>query len=243
MVIRVSLKNNSMNKYYKDQQDPRYEIKIFLENTPMELITQYLSLNPASFRKEYDDRYINNLYLDDHNLSSFHDNTDGSTVRRKIRLRWYGEELHSKNMILEFKNKRGSLNFKNKYCIGHDIDLKSQSWNKIILAIHREIPLSMKPAFEVNTVPVVITKYLRSYYSAYGGKLRLTIDRKLSFLQQLNTIKPNFSRPLYFSHKKVIELKADPCDQNLLSEALQYFPFQVTKSSKYVAATSNLGIC
>ena len=63
-------------------------------------------LNPFLFREIYYQRTVNNIYLDSLELDSFFDNVDGYSKRRKVRVRWYGDDLTEvSSPKLEFKIK------------------------------------------------------------------------------------------------------------------------------------------
>ncbi len=52
----------------------RYEIKFAVDLLDAASITASLMMHPASFKKAYDDRQVNNIYLDSPTFQCFHQN-------------------------------------------------------------------------------------------------------------------------------------------------------------------------
>ena len=69
----------------------RFERKFIIPYNKKNLLDYFLKIHPLNIKKLYDNRVINNIYLDDLNFKFFKDNIDGISDRIKIRIRWYGE--------------------------------------------------------------------------------------------------------------------------------------------------------
>ena len=52
-------------------------------------IEHIISLNAGMFTPIYNERTVNNIYLDTIGLTNFYDNVYGVTNRTKLRIRWY----------------------------------------------------------------------------------------------------------------------------------------------------------
>ena len=88
----------------------RFERKFIIPYNKKNLLDYFLKIHPLNIKKLYDNRVINNIYLDDLNFKFFKDNIDGISDRIKIRIRWYGETFGEiKNSKLEFKIKQNTL--------------------------------------------------------------------------------------------------------------------------------------
>ena len=71
----------------------RYERKYKIESISADVVRQIVTNHPASFRKIYPDRKVNNIYFDNSELSAYFENVNGVSERRKFRVRWYGEDI------------------------------------------------------------------------------------------------------------------------------------------------------
>ena len=82
----------------------RFERKFIIPYEKKNLLDYFLKIHPLNIQKLFDDRVINNIYLDDLNFNFFKDNIDGISDRIKIRVRWYGktlEKLRTQNLNLK----------------------------------------------------------------------------------------------------------------------------------------------
>ena len=98
--------NEQINSY-------RYERKF---NIPKHLLSYNLSLitgNCSNLSELYEERQINSFYYDTNNFKFARQNIDGNSNRKKIRLRYYGDEKIIKNPQIEIKSKLSyNLNLK-----------------------------------------------------------------------------------------------------------------------------------
>ena len=91
----------------------RYERKYKIESITAEVVRQVVINHPASFRKIFPDRKVNNIYFDNIELSAYFDNVNGIADRQKIRVRWYGDDIFKiEQPKLEIKIKSNQLGFK-----------------------------------------------------------------------------------------------------------------------------------
>ena len=96
----------------------RFERKFIINNLTIPELENILRNSPLKFKKDYKKRKINSIYFDDSDLSSFFENIHGNNLKKKIRLRWYGDKRIISSPNLEIKKKRGSfkskINLQNK---------------------------------------------------------------------------------------------------------------------------------
>ena len=86
----------------------RYEIKFILNEANYS--NAYFIINAkTSMKKDFSNRVVNSLYFDDMNFSSIQDNLIGLANRKKMRLRWYDNNLLDKRAIFEIKKRNGRL--------------------------------------------------------------------------------------------------------------------------------------
>ena len=202
----------------------RYERKYRIESFSPEVVRQVVRNHPASFRKIFPDRQINNIYFDTANLVAYNENVDGIAERRKFRVRWYGNDIFNiRNPKLEIKIKNNLLGTKQTFdAIGFDLnDLKKLSES---ISEHSRLSLAF--------IPALINSYQRSYYGTANGDFRITIDWNLQYFSMLSA--QRFTRYNIFDEATVMELKYEAGLDEKADDILQYIPFRYSKSSKYV---------
>ncbi len=206
----------------------RYERKYRIESLSPEVARQVVQNHPASFRKIYPDRQINNVYFDTANLVAFNENVDGLAERRKFRVRWYGQDIFNiQKPQLEIKIKSNLLGRKETH---QAIDFGLNDLNALTKSI------SNYSQRRLSFIPTLINSYQRSYYGTMNGNYRITIDRKLQYFSLLGGQK--FTRYNIFDDAIVLELKYEEDIDAEADGILQYIPFRYSKSSKYVTGMS-----
>jgi len=199
----------------------RYEIKYAVECLGFEEILARLLSHPASFRELFPDRIINNVYLDTPEFHCFHQNVEGQPRRKKMRLRWYGDQVSiPKKCTLEIKNKHHELGWKESFQL-EDATIKNES--DLIETI------DSLGIFHTDLAPVLFNSYLRSYYISADGLFRVTIDRNQRFAFPFTDMMPL----VIDEFPNVVELKFEKEDEDRAKDVLDYMPFRQTKNSKY----------
>ena len=208
----------------------RYERK-FVVPYSKEEAEVVIKNNPFIFEEIYYERRINNLYFDSLEMHNYFDNVLGNSDRTKIRVRWYGDTPVAKNPTLELKIRRGLMGTKLSYQLadfslgGVDLDEMNALFSNASLPEWLGEKLKHQRFALYNT-------YQRKYFLSACKKFRLTIDFGLEFA---GVVQQN---PLALFDRRsephvIVELKyAKECDAERLTT---YFPFRMTKSSKYVA--------
>lgn len=201
-------------------------------------VERYLILNRfLNFRKSFKPRLINNVYFDDFSNSSFYENSDGLLIKKKIRLRWYDDNLNS--LRLEIKSKNGDYGSKKVW----KIKLKEMSYKSLILLLKNynvflkyvnksEIEPEIKYIFSLIK-PVSFNNYNREYFIDLHKKIRMTIDSDLIFKNWRLGVNE-------FSHNlpslKVFEFKYlhnDFKSVHLYEAFIKQFPLKISKFSKF----------
>ena len=96
----------------------RYERKYKIESISPDVVRQVVINHPASFKKIFPDRKVNNIYFDNAELSAYFDNVNGVAERQKVRVRWYGDDIRKiENPKLEIKIKSNQLGYKKSFPI------------------------------------------------------------------------------------------------------------------------------
>ncbi len=200
----------------------RYERKYRIEAYSPAAVRQVLLENPAFFKKAYPDRYVNSIYLDTQTMSSFSDNLAGIARRTKLRIRWYGDLARADRPVLERKEKKNMLGWK-----------ESEQLPSFELSPNFSLPayLSEHLPHLASLQPVLLVRYLRSYYEGLGRKLRATIDREQTFFPVLRNGK--IPRSGVRDPAVILELKYEAEREDLIDQALQAIPFRLSKNSKF----------
>lgn len=200
----------------------RYERKYRVENTSLPHILQIIKAHPASFAPLHPDRTVNNIYFDTPNMTCLNDNLNGVNIRKKYRVRWYGEQIEQiQNPKLEIKSKENELGTKKVLDIDN-FDLSN------IQSIQKQVSTIIKKPLQAT----LLNSYDRSYWASPDGKFRITIDSNLRFHSLLSN--PKFWGYTHFDKAIIIELKYDAADEKELQRILQFLPFRLSKNSKYV---------
>ncbi len=212
----------------------RYERKFLVTALSYEELNQAVLLHPAIFQPIYQKRYVNNIYFDSPELTSFVDNVEGVGKRTKFRIRWYGPlSGEIQNPVLEIKNKTGFLCSKELYPIERFTIDEDFSIDKVMESVERsKIPKSIVAQLSLLE-PVLINRYLRNYFLSVDGDFRITIDRELSFFP-FDLSYPKFLNQEMKEPFSILELKYALEKDDEAQKISNAFEFRLTKSSKYV---------
>lgn len=122
------------------------------------------------FFKHYPKRKITSIYLDTINYDFAKDNINGVSQRKKIRFRWYNDNIDSVN--LEEKNKKNFTVWKNL----KKIEIKN-SKNHFIKKLKEYFVSGHSERFRSSNYQFVLkTSYKRTYWISFDKKFRATID-------------------------------------------------------------------
>jgi hypothetical protein len=171
--------------------------------------------------------------MDTQKYSNFFDNVDGSASRCKVRIRWYGDMLSEiKKPVLEFKIRHGFLGEKKQFIL-KQFSIDSLSIVKIRKIFgDSELPLLEKAKLE-NLILTLANRYRLKYFESYDRRFRITLDSQICFWK-IDQNENLFLNKKTNDQQIVVELKYEKLhDQEAISIS-NYFPFRMTKSSKYV---------
>ena len=186
----------------------RFEKKYCLQGEEAAAISTLLSQHPAGFRSQHPPRWVQNLYFDDLNLSSWHWHESGVAKRVKWRARWYGSAQPALAGIRwEKKIRTGQQGYK---------------------AVS-----SYETADRSQLIPSLRNGYHRHYFQAHHGAVRLTVDTHLWFAQPGASPWQSDHAPIPYPIT-ILELKYPETARNWVQQMTQAFPWRTQKSSKYV---------
>jgi hypothetical protein len=207
----------------------RVEIKELFNLSDMVKIEQAIALSKYAFYKPYPVRKINSLYFDTVSYDALEESIEGNSLRKKTRLRWYGNKKSSTNAVLELKFKKGSISWKHLYKNEYLVTPEACHWSDFVKSNN---PQEAKTRL-YNMIPVSIVTYDRKYYISCDGKIRLTIDTNLKSYLQHSSKRPNFRFCRNHIGFLVLEIKVSDKNQSHIKEVLKEIPFSAKRFSKY----------
>jgi SPX domain protein involved in polyphosphate accumulation len=175
------------------------------------------------FTETFSSRKINSIYLDTQNFDFAKDNINGVSKRKKIRFRWYNNNLNE--IFLEEKNKQ---NFQVNKIVSKIPFLVDKDY--IVRDLKRYLDANKNKVSNYNYKFVLKTIYTRSYWISSNKQLRATIDTniKTSSINKLNN--------LFDLNETILEFKFHPNNEDYFRKffSLQNFNFRTKKYSKYI---------
>tara|TARA_B100001540_G_scaffold315021_1_gene341241 strand:+ start:538 stop:1191 length:654 start_codon:yes stop_codon:yes gene_type:complete len=200
----------------------RIEKKFVAGKFKDDFFKKFLIVN--GFTKQFPDRTISSVYLDTVNYDFARDNINGVSERKKIRFRWYNDDLE--RIYIEEKNKRNFTVWKNIKKMDFQINKKKIAEN----LKNNFLKIKFKNKNNFNYKFVLKTNYKRSYWLSNNKKIRATIDIDIN-ASPIN----NLSKPIYLGDT-VLEFKFHPMYEkyfrNFFTNKISHLRMQ--KYSKYV---------
>ena len=216
----------------------RFERKYVIPSSYRYEISKLLKSNNLFFYKKYPDRKIRSLYFDDYNFSSFNENVNGLSERKKYRVRWYGDTFENvTNGRLELKIKKNRTNTKRFWQLNPFQFNEKDNSKKIYRKIYDSLLSKDGKIILNNLKPIVFTEYDRKYLETKCSSIRATIDNNLSFRKTSNIL--SSSRIHDFM---ILELKYSTNQEEIYNELAKNLPLRSCRMSKYVNAVSMLSL-
>ena len=150
----------------------RIEKKFIFGKYQNDFVEKLLLIN--NFSKIYPDREISSVYLDTLNFDSAKDNINGVNERKKIRIRWYNNDLEK--IYLEEKNKRNFYVWKNILKMNISTDK-----NSLIDDLKKNFNMLNNTSNSNHNCNFILkTNYKRNYWISDNKKIRATIDTEIN---------------------------------------------------------------
>ncbi len=218
----------------------RYERKFVVSELTKHEVESIVKLHPVMFSEIYHQRFVNNIYFDGVNLKSYFDNVDGNHSRIKMRIRWYGELFGDiEKPALELKIKNGLLGRKESFSL-YPFELNGNFNIQTISGVieKSDIPEIIKIKLR-SSYPTLLNRYSRRYFQSADGNYRITIDTDQTFYR-ISYHNNSFLSKLTDDASVILELKYDEDMDNNSDHITAYFPFRLSRSSKYASGFAKL---
>jgi SPX domain protein involved in polyphosphate accumulation len=219
----------------------RIEKKYTFSKDNINIIRDQLFGSKFIFRKKYENRIVNSIYLDNEFLENYSDNLDGISKRIKVRIRYYDKikEIKTKlakQFYIEIKSKMDQISAKKIYPFKFPKIILKQIDNKLIPYVLKNSPGNLKPFIMNQTYASLGTTYCREYFESKILNVRCTIDTNLKYWKP-NMINLIDNKKIHFYETEycVLEIKFPIDDKKLLNEKFSDFIEFITPSrhSKY----------
>jgi hypothetical protein len=213
----------------------RLERKCQVEDLSVAQILSIIKLHPKFFYSPYPPRYVNNLYLDTKDLEHYFANVHGYPDRRKVRIRWYGDVFGEISQpVLEIKVKQGAIGMKQAYPLA-PLNINESLCDNIIKQTMEKSGLPELISLDIRDMELVLlNRYYRYYYASRDGDFRVTVDTQLSYFKANCAFGNAFLHSQKSYSQVIVEIKYAREQEGSAHRVIAYFPFRMTRSSKYV---------
>lgn len=213
----------------------RYEVKLALAEVDLPKMRAALTLLPAALRPLHPERIVQSVYFDTWDGAAVHESLAGLSERRKLRLRWYGDDCGVVRASLECKRRSSGVGDKDVFALPAPIALQGVAKGRFLREVMRAAPPAWRERL-AGTEPVQWIRYRREYLGSFDGGLRITVDRELVAWDQRfsGVLACRFATPL--PRLAIVELKADVAQRRTIEGWLQGLPWRPGRCSKFLMA-------
>lgn len=218
----------------------RYERKFVISEIDRHEVEAIIKCHPALFVEIFQERSVNSIYFDSLNMDSHNDNKGGTSERSKRRIRWYGPLFGLiDKAALELKIKDNQVGTKMVFPL-LPFRLHSGFSLKYVMDVFKrsDIPEFVREELMLMQV-VLLIRYRRKYFQSVDRKYRLTIDWDMEYYimdDAFNT----FAKKRHDFLNTVLELKYSEDNDDKARFITKYFPFRISRNSKYVVGIDGL---
>jgi len=224
--------------YLAEKNDQRYEIKFVTSPQHSSLVLNWINLHKYGFSKAYEDRRVNNIYFDKYDYFAYSENISGTSERKKLRYRWYGENDFPAPGRFEVKSRRNMFGWKKVYDVNNlsALENSSRPMHELKESIGSVLDGEGLLLFENNPHSVMLNRYQRKYFISNDQKVRITYDSGLSVYEQRYKPYINTRWKTNIPETIIVEVKCSREDREILSDVVFNIPIRVSRNSKYVNA-------
>jgi hypothetical protein len=183
---------------------------------------------------------VNNIYLDSHGRSDYHDNIVGVANRSKTRVRWYGPlSGQIAKPVLERKLKHGLISGKLNHALP-GFAVNGEAVHPLLKSAFDAALLPESLRFDLcQREPSLFNRYRRYYFMSGDGRFRLTVDTDL----QCSSGGASIGLPATLTPcapRQILELKFGPSEAEQADRVTNSLPFRLARCSKYVLGMGHL---
>lgn len=213
----------------------RYERKFLVEDLMPFQVAALIKQHPRLFYAPYPPRYVDNLYMDTPDMINYFDNVAGATQRRKVRVRWYGDPFGEiVRPLLEVKRRDGVVGTKHTYPLS-GFKMDTRFCDRLLQRALAESDLPPEARLALRGLHVVLfNRYFRHYFATRDGNFRITLDYQMEFYKVNGKFGNQFIHRQFNARDVVVELKYEVEQEPQANRVAAFFPFRVTRNSKYV---------
>jgi hypothetical protein len=173
-------------------------------------------------------------------MDSHYDSECGTSQRVKVRIRWYDRLFGIiEKPVLELKVKDNQLGSKISYpLIPFMLDSNVSINSFIDVFKHSNIPDVIREELASMHI-VLLNHYSRKYFQSADRKYRLTVDWDMEYYV-MDNVHNSFGNKKLDHFNTVLELKYSDDNDDGASDITNYFPFRLSKNSKYVVGIDSL---
>lgn len=214
----------------------RLEAKLTGPELALPRVRQHLRLAAALLRPQFPARTVQSVYLDTPRRAALDACRDGLAERRKVRLRWYGDEDARVAGALEIKERVGGWVEKRRIELADTIAVADRPRGELVRALRAASAPNTPPELDADLEPVQWIAYRREYLVSASSRVRVTLDTRLRAHDV--GLRGRLSReaatrlPRLF----VLEVKAAREDADEARRLLAALPLTPGRCSKYALA-------
>jgi len=223
---------------------PRYELKYIVSTPIVHAIAGKLIGRCNLDTNGREGYYINEtLYFDSPHFDFFFHKIEGVKLRRKVRIRRYGDIAPWERVFVEIKRRKGQYIEKSRFPLETQLlpflfnlsqkDRITQTLSKAGIQVYNEV-ISLARLFHLR--PVVFIRYKRKAFWAKGEeRLRITFDSDLSYdVVNQNCLSPlENTQPILDGDQVIMEIKANGRVPFWVLEIIKEFECRMMRLSKY----------
>ena len=173
-------------------------------------------------------------------MENYYANVNGADERRKVRIRWYGALFGEiAKPMLEFKIKSGLVGAKHIYPFPQfrlDEAFDHATFQKLVRCADLPDPIRL---YMRDLGVVLCNRYYRWYYATHDQRFRVTVDHDMVYYQVRRSCN-HFRHRFLDARNIIVELKYDKPQDIQAGRIAGFFPFIVTKNSKYVTGIESV---
>ena len=188
---------------------------------------------------------VRSIYFDDPKLGSCHANLNGTTPRRKLRLRWYDGEEPDGDLFWEVKWRRNRMTGKQRFRLQVPSGFLNRHGRDVVSSLYASLPGVHAARLASSPDPTVLVQYRREHFLLVGAAVRFTLDYDIRFIDQTSSLRLRLSGPSGGRHAReevILEAKCSPSGKGEVVRALRPLGRRPARFSKYVQGCHDLGL-